>query len=65
VNFYIFDLFSRTIGPILTRLGTNDPWGGDTNLDLSIHQRWDQVSRRRKYIYKHGLPYIPEVGSGV
>jgi hypothetical protein len=26
VNFYIFDLFSRTTGPILTRLGTNDPW---------------------------------------
>jgi hypothetical protein len=26
VNFYIFD-FSRTTGPILTRLGTNHPWG--------------------------------------
>jgi hypothetical protein len=26
VNFYIFD-FSRTTGPILTRLGTNYPWG--------------------------------------
>jgi hypothetical protein len=25
VNFYIFD-FSRSTGPILTRLGTNDPW---------------------------------------
>jgi hypothetical protein len=25
VNFYIFDFFSRTTGPILTRLGTNDP----------------------------------------
>jgi hypothetical protein len=25
VNFYIFD-FSRTTGPILTRLGTNHPW---------------------------------------
>jgi hypothetical protein len=27
VNFYIFDFFSRTTGPILTRLGTNHPWG--------------------------------------
>jgi hypothetical protein len=27
VNFYIFDFFSRTPGPILTRLGTNYPWG--------------------------------------
>jgi hypothetical protein len=25
VNFYIFN-FSRTTGPILTRLGTNHPW---------------------------------------
>ena len=27
VNFYIFDFFSRTAGPILTKLGTNHPWG--------------------------------------
>jgi hypothetical protein len=27
VNFNIFDFFSRTYGPILTRLGTNHPWG--------------------------------------
>jgi hypothetical protein len=27
VNFYIFDFFSRTTGPILTTLGTNHPWG--------------------------------------
>jgi hypothetical protein len=27
VNFYIFDFFSRTTGPILTRLRTNHPWG--------------------------------------
>jgi hypothetical protein len=26
VNFYIFDFFSRTTGPILTRHGTNHPW---------------------------------------
>jgi hypothetical protein len=26
VNFYIFDFFSRTTGPLLTRLGTNHPW---------------------------------------
>jgi hypothetical protein len=26
VNFYIFDFFSRTVGPILTRLNTNHPW---------------------------------------
>jgi hypothetical protein len=26
VNFYIFDVFSRTTGPISTRLGTNHPW---------------------------------------
>jgi hypothetical protein len=27
VNFYIFDFFSRTIGTILTKLGTNHAWG--------------------------------------
>jgi hypothetical protein len=27
VNFYIFNFFSRTTGPILTRHGTNHPWG--------------------------------------
>ena len=27
VNFYIFDFFSRTVGPILTRLGTNHSLG--------------------------------------
>jgi hypothetical protein len=27
VNFYIFDFFSRTTGPILTKLITNHPWG--------------------------------------
>jgi hypothetical protein len=26
VNFYILNFFSRTTGPILTRLGTNHPW---------------------------------------
>jgi hypothetical protein len=26
VNFYIFDFFSRTTGPILTRIGANHPW---------------------------------------
>jgi hypothetical protein len=26
VNFYVFDFFSRTTGPILTRLGTTHPW---------------------------------------
>jgi hypothetical protein len=26
VNFYIFDFFSRTIGPILIKLGTNHSW---------------------------------------
>jgi hypothetical protein len=26
VNFYIFDFFSRTTGPILTKLDTNHPW---------------------------------------
>jgi hypothetical protein len=27
VNFYIFDFFSRTTWPILTKLCTNHPWG--------------------------------------
>jgi hypothetical protein len=27
VIFYIFDFFSRTTGPILTKLSTNHPWG--------------------------------------
>jgi hypothetical protein len=27
VNFYIFDFFFRTAGPILTKLGTNHPLG--------------------------------------
>jgi hypothetical protein len=32
VNFYIFDFFSRTTGPILTRLGTNQQKSGDSKL---------------------------------
>jgi hypothetical protein len=31
VNFYIFNFFSRTTGPILTTLGTNYPWGEGFN----------------------------------
>jgi hypothetical protein len=27
VDFYIFDFFSRTVWPILTRVGANHPWG--------------------------------------
>jgi hypothetical protein len=27
VNFYFFNFFSTTTGPILTTLGTNHPWG--------------------------------------
>jgi hypothetical protein len=27
VNFHIFNFFSKTTGPILTRLSTNHPWG--------------------------------------
>jgi hypothetical protein len=27
LDFYIFDFFSRTVEPILTKLGTNHPWG--------------------------------------
>jgi hypothetical protein len=27
VNFHIFDFFSRTTGPISTKLATNHPWG--------------------------------------
>jgi hypothetical protein len=27
VNFYIFDFFSKTTGPILTKIGTNHPLG--------------------------------------
>jgi hypothetical protein len=27
LDFYVFDFFSRTTGPILTKLGTNHPWG--------------------------------------
>ena len=30
VNLYIFNFFSRTAGPILTKLGTNHPWGKGT-----------------------------------
>jgi hypothetical protein len=35
-----------------------------TNTDIWIYQRWDQVPRRSKYVYKHGPLDIPEVGSG-
>jgi hypothetical protein len=34
-------------------------------MDPRIYQRWDLVSRRRKYPYKQGTLDIPEVGSGV
>jgi hypothetical protein len=32
---------------------------------LWIYQRWDQVSRRSEYPYKHIPLDIPEVGSGI
>jgi hypothetical protein len=60
VNFYIFD-FSRTNGPILTRLGTNRPWveeiqvcsneqdspypRGDNSESVKIHWRFLNFSR--------------------
>jgi hypothetical protein len=32
LNFYIFDFFSRTAGPIVTKVGTNHPIGkGDSD----------------------------------
>jgi hypothetical protein len=56
VNFYIFNFFSRTTGPILTRLGTNHPWGkgiqvcsnegrhlslrGDNSKRVKIHKKY-------------------------
>jgi hypothetical protein len=45
VNFYIFGFFSRTTGPILTRLGTNHPWVKGiqvcSNEGDSPSPRWD------------------------
>jgi hypothetical protein len=35
VNFYIFDFFSRTTGPISTRLGTHHPWGEGSQVSLN------------------------------
>jgi hypothetical protein len=62
VNFYIFNLFSRTTGPILTRLGTNHPWGegilnssnegdcpsprGDNHKRVKIHWKYLKIFSR-------------------
>ena len=43
VNFYIFDFFFRTTGPILTKLGTNHPWGGGVS---SLFKERDYPSPR-------------------
>jgi hypothetical protein len=48
VVFYIFDFFSRTTGPILTKLCTNHPWGKVIQVcsnegDCSL--RWDNSKR--------------------
>jgi hypothetical protein len=49
VNFYIFEFFSRTTGPILTRLGTNDPWGEGiqvcSNKGDSLSPRGDNIAK--------------------
>jgi hypothetical protein len=67
VNFYIFDFFSRTTGPILTKLGTNHPWGegilncsneGDCpSLRGDNHKRVKQIwfLRNLSSIYKNTL----------
>jgi hypothetical protein len=41
VNFYIFDFFSRTTGPILTKLDTNHPWV--KGIQVSSNE-WDSTS---------------------
>jgi hypothetical protein len=57
--FYIFDFFSRTTGSILTRLGTNHPWGegiqiysnkgrrlalrGDNSKRIKIHKKYFKI----------------------
>jgi hypothetical protein len=59
VNFYIFDFFSRTTGPILTRLGTDHLWGkgfqvcsnegdcssprGDNSKSIKIHWKFLKI----------------------
>jgi hypothetical protein len=39
VIFNIFDFFSRTTWPILTRLGTNRPWAGREDSSYSKEER--------------------------
>jgi hypothetical protein len=59
VNFYIFDFFSRTTGPNLTKLGTNHRWGegiqvcsnegdcpsprGDNSKTIKIHWKFLKI----------------------
>jgi hypothetical protein len=50
VSFYIFGFFSRTTGPILTKLGTNHPWveGFVHTKEIAVLQGGDN-SKRVKY----------------
>jgi hypothetical protein len=46
VNFYILDFFSRTTGPILTRLGTNHPWEKGIKVYSNEGERLSRLSPR-------------------
>jgi hypothetical protein len=41
VNFDIFDFFSRTTGPILTRHGTNHPWVKGIQVSSNLFPKGD------------------------
>jgi hypothetical protein len=51
VNFYIFHIFFRTTGPILTKLGTNHPWGKEilncSNKGSGFIQREDNLKNAK------------------
>jgi hypothetical protein len=65
VNFYIFDFFSRTTGPILIRLGTDHLWGegfqvysnegdcptprGDNSESVKIHWKFLKIFSRTNH----------------
>ena len=73
VNFYIFDFFSRTAGPILTRLGTNHPWvkgiqvcsnekdipspRGDNHKRVKIHWKFLKI-----FFFRTGRPISIKLG---
>jgi hypothetical protein len=80
VNFYIFDFIFRTMGPVLTRLGTIYPWGeriqvysnegeqpspmGDKSKTVNIHWKFRNLTLQNQQANFNQTWYKSSLGKG-